>query len=46
MSTDSLQLDILRLFFPEGILDHFELSGFEEKDKCLVIHLDERYIRP
>jgi hypothetical protein len=46
---DDLNQSLLELILPEGILDHFEITGFEKGesgkyvyDKTLTIHLEEK----
>lgn len=49
---DDLNQSLLELILPEGILDHFEITGFEKGesgkyvyDKTLTIHLEEKRIK-
>ena len=46
MSSTSFQLDILKLFLPEGILEHFDITGYAESNKGITIFLDENKTAP
>lgn len=43
---DSLYIDLLKTFFPEGILDFFEVTGLTKHGELLTIDLEEKNILP
>ena len=39
-------LEVLSLFLPCGCLDYFDVTGYDNKDTCYVISLEEKNIIP
>lgn len=42
MNSDSVYIDLLKAFLPVGVLDYFEVTGFEQKGEQLTIDLEEK----
>jgi transposase len=41
-----LELELAKLFFPEGVLDFFDIKDFKEEKGKIHIYLEERNILP
>lgn len=41
-----MDIALLQLFFPEGLLDYFELKGYEQKSDEYIFYLEEKNLPP
>jgi hypothetical protein len=42
MSTPTINNQLIELMLPNGILEYFEVTGFDEVENGLIIHLEEQ----
>ena len=46
LNLDSLYIDLLKAVLPSGILEYFEVTGFEQKGEQLTIDMEEKNVLP
>ncbi len=44
--SSTLNLDLLQLFLPEGLLDYFDITDFQKVGESITIYIKERNIPP
>jgi len=41
-----MDIELLRAFFPEGLLDYFEVTSYEKLENQYIFHLEEKNVSP